>query len=61
MGPYLKIGRRILGSAKTLKPVGDGADHLLPGELGPPGGALGGTGRATSHLGSDLENSHSPR
>ena len=27
-------------------PVGDGADHLLPDELGPEGGALGGTGRA---------------
>jgi hypothetical protein len=29
-----------------LMPVGDGADHLLPDELGPEGGAFGGAGRA---------------
>ena len=46
MAPYLKTGHRILGSAKILMPVGDGADHLLLGELGLPGGALGGAGRA---------------
>jgi hypothetical protein len=31
-------------------PVRDGADHLLPNELGPQGGALRGTGRAKTSL-----------
>jgi hypothetical protein len=31
-------------------PVGDGADHLLPDEFGPQGGALGGAGGAESPL-----------
>ena len=35
-----------LGEREDEMPVGDGADHLLPDELGPQGGALGGTGRA---------------
>ena len=35
-----------LGEREDEMPVGDGADHLLPDKLGPPGGAFGGTGRA---------------
>jgi len=31
-------------------PVRDGVDHLLPDELGPEGGAFGGTGRAKTSL-----------
>ena len=33
-----------------MMPVGDGTDHLLPDELGPEGGAFGGTGRAKTSL-----------
>ena len=36
-----------LGEREDEMPVGDGADHLLPDELGPQGGALGGTGTGT--------------
>ena len=34
-----------LGEREDEMSVGDGADHLLPDELGPEGGALGGTRR----------------
>jgi hypothetical protein len=39
-----------LGEREDEMPVGDGADHLLPDELGPQGGAFGGTGRAKTSL-----------
>lgn len=32
-----------IGEHEDEMPVRDGADHLLPNELGPQGGALGGT------------------
>ena len=39
-----------LGEREDEMPVRDGADHLLPDELGSEGGALGGTGRAKTSL-----------
>jgi hypothetical protein len=35
-----------LGEREDEMPVRDGADHLLPDELGPQGGSLGRTGGA---------------
>ena len=39
-----------LGEREDEMPVRDGVDHLLPDELGPPGGAFGGAGRAKSKI-----------
>ena len=39
-----------LGEREDVMPVRDGADHLLPDELSPEGGALGGTRRAKTSL-----------
>jgi len=39
-----------LGEREDEMSVGDGADHLLPDELGPEGGALGGTRRTKTSL-----------
>jgi hypothetical protein len=39
-----------LGEREDEMPVGDGSDYLLPDELSPQGGALGGTGRAKTSL-----------
>ena len=38
------------GEHKDEMPVGDGADHLLPYELGPEGVPIGGTRRAKTSL-----------
>jgi len=38
------------GEREDEMPVGDGADHLLPDELGPEGGSLGRTGGAKPSL-----------
>jgi hypothetical protein len=39
-----------LGECEDEMPVGDGADHLLPDEFGPQGGAFSGARRAESPL-----------
>jgi len=41
---------RDLGEREDEMPVGDGADHLLPDEFRPQGGAFGGAGRAEPSL-----------
>jgi hypothetical protein len=48
--PVPEAGAQDLGECEDEMPVGDGADHLLPDEFGPQGGALGGAGRAEPPL-----------